>query len=69
MNTLAAIVINGMSIGQIAIYIVVAAAIIALVYVALQQFGIAIPPWVVQIFWIMVVACVVVLAIRIVMGI
>jgi len=60
--------IGGYSIGQIAIAIVVIAAVIALVYIALRQFGVAIPAWVVQVFWILAVACVVIIAIRFLVG-
>lgn len=56
-----------MGIGQLAIYVVIIAAVVALVFVALRQFGIAIPGWVAQIFWILVVAFVVILAIRFVL--
>jgi len=52
------------SIGQLAIYVVVAAAVIAIVYIALTQMGVAIPHWVVQIFWVLVVLFVALLAIR-----
>ena len=52
------------SIGEIAIWIVIVAAIVAVVYVALDKFGITIPDWVVKIFWILVVAFVIVMAIR-----
>jgi len=38
------------------------------VYVALRQFGVGIPGWVVQIFWIVVVAFVVIFAIKLVMS-
>lgn len=51
-------------IADIAIMIVVIAAIVALVYVALNQFGISIPEWVKHVFWILVVAFVVIIAIR-----
>jgi uncharacterized protein (DUF983 family) len=54
----------GMSVGQIAIAIVVIAAIVAVVFVALRQFNVAIPSWVVHVFWILVVAAVCILAIR-----
>jgi hypothetical protein len=57
----------GWSIGEIAIAIVIIAAVVALVYVALNQFGVAIPPWVVRVFWIVVVCFVVIFAIRLVM--
>lgn len=56
------------SVGELAILIVVVAAVVALVYVALQQFGVAIPAWVQSVFWILVVAFVVIAAIRLVMG-
>ena len=67
MNSLLALITHW-GIGEIAIAIVVIAAVVALVYVALRQFGVSIPPWVVQIFWIVVVAFVVIFAIRLVMG-
>jgi len=56
--------IGGYSIAQILIAVVVIAACVALVYVALRQFGISIPGWVVQVMWICVVALVVIVAIR-----
>lgn len=59
---------GGFSIVELAILIVVIAAVVALVYVALNQFGVAIPGWVVQIFWIIVVAFCVIAAIRLVAG-
>lgn len=68
MNTLAAVFVGGMSLGQIAIAIVVFAAVVALVYVALRQFGISIPEWVANVVWIVIVAVVVILAIRFVMS-
>ncbi len=68
MNLLAQAAFHGMGIGQIAIYVVIVAAICACVFVALRQFGIAIPNWVVQLFWILVVAFVVILAIRFLMS-
>lgn len=52
------------SIGELAIWVVVAAAIAALVFIALQQFGIAVPLWAVNVFWVLVVATVIVLAIK-----
>ena len=58
----------GISIVQLLILVVVIAACVALVWIALRQFGIAIPGWVVQIFWIVVVAFVVILAIKMVAG-
>lgn len=55
-------------IGEYAIAIVAIAAIVALVFIALRKFGIAIPDWIVQIFWVLIVAFVVIAAIRIVMS-
>lgn len=55
------------SIGQIAIAIVIIAAVVALVYIALNKFGVAIPDWVIKVFWICVIAFVVIFAIRLVM--
>jgi len=55
-------------IGSLAIWVVVAAAVIALVYVALVQFGITVPAWVVTVLWIVGVACVVIMAIRFLTG-
>lgn len=46
-----------------AILVVLIAAIVALVTVALRKFGIAIPDFVVQCFWIVVIAFVVIAAI------
>jgi hypothetical protein len=52
------------SLVEVAIAVVIIAAVCALVYVALRQFQIAIPPWVLHVFWIVVVAVVVIFAIR-----
>ena len=57
----------GLSIGMLLIYIVAIAACVALMYVALRQFGIAIPEWVVHCFWIVIVAFVVIFCIRLVL--
>lgn len=65
---LAAINFGGMSIGQIAIAVVIFFAVIALVYVALRQFGVEVPAWVQQVLWICIVAVVIILAIRFVMS-
>ncbi len=62
------VILNGIGIGQLAIYVVIIAALVALVFVALRQFGIQIPAWVVQVFWILVVAFVVILAIRLLLS-
>lgn len=58
----------GWAIGDVLIAIVVVAACIALMYVALRKFGVAIPDWVIQCFWIVVVAFVVVFCIRLLLN-
>ena len=60
--------ISTWGIGDIAIAIVMIAAIVALVYVALRQFGVAIPQWVIQIFWIVIIALVAIFAVKLIMG-
>lgn len=63
---LAQVIAGGWTVVNIAILIVVIAAVVALVYIALRQFGITVPPWFVQVLWILVVAFVVILAIKLV---
>lgn len=58
----------GWSIGDLAIAIVIIAAVVALVFVALRQFNVSIPAWVVQVFWIVVCAIVVIFAIKLVLS-
>lgn len=57
---------NGYSISQLLIAVVIVAACVALVTIALRKFGIAIPDWVVQVFWVVIVAFVVIFGIRLV---
>lgn len=54
-------------VGSIAILVVVIAAVVALVYIALRQFQVTIPAWVVQVFWVLVVCFVIIFAIRLVL--
>jgi len=61
--------IRGWSIGSILIAVVAIAAGVALMYVALNYFGVPIPDWVQKVFWIVIVAVVVIGAIRIVFSI
>jgi len=65
---IAALTLNQISVGQLATYLVVAAALIAIVWIALTQMGVAIPPWVIQIGWVIVVCFVALLAIRVVLS-
>lgn len=46
------------------VLIVIVAACIAIMYIALRQLGLTIPQWVIQVFWVVVVACVAIFAIR-----
>lgn len=62
------ILVRAWSIGDIAVAIVVIAALVALVYIALHQFGVTIPEWVKQVAWVVVVAFVVILAIKIILS-
>ncbi len=47
---------GGYSLINILVFIIVIAAAIAITYVILGQMGVAIPEWVVRIFWILVLA-------------
>lgn len=61
--------IGGYSIGELAILVVAIAAVVALVFVALRKFKIAIPDWVIECFWIVIVAIVIILCIRLVISV
>jgi hypothetical protein len=58
----------GWTLGSILIAIIVLAACVGIVFVAVHAFGLNIPPWVIQIFWICVVAFVAIIAIRFVLS-
>jgi hypothetical protein len=51
-------------IAGMAIWVIIVAAVIAIVYIATRAMGVAIPPWVVQVFWVLVIAVVCIFAIR-----
>lgn len=59
---------HGMSVAEIAIWIIIIAAICAIVFVVLRKFGMAVPDFVVSIFWIIVAAVVGILAIKFVVS-
>ncbi len=59
----AAILVPG-GIAGMAILVIIVAAVAAIVFIALRQMGVAIPPWVVQVFWVLVVAVVCIAAIK-----
>ncbi len=67
MIPLIAVGVGGWSITEIIVTVIIIAAVIGVMYIALNQFGIKIPPWAVQIFWIVVVAFVAIFAIRLLM--
>lgn len=58
----------GYSLGQLAIGIIVIAAVVAVVYVALREFGIVIPSFVVRIFWIFAAAVIAVVAVKLLLS-
>ncbi len=60
--------VAGYSLVQLLILIIVVAACVGILFVALKQFGITIPPFIVTIFWICVCAFVAIFAIRFVMS-
>ncbi len=55
-------------IGDFLIAIVVIAAAVGITYIALRVFGVTIPGWLVQIFWICIAAVVAIFAIRFVLS-
>ncbi len=62
-----AVALWGWGVGEIAIAVVAIAAIIACVFLALREFKVPIPGWAFQVFWIVVIAFVIILAIRLIM--
>jgi hypothetical protein len=54
--------------GEIIIAIIIIAACVGIMYIALNVFGVQIPPWAIKIFWIVVVAFVAIFAIRLILG-
>lgn len=65
---LAVVSFHGWSLVDLAKAIVIIAAIVACVFIALRKFGLTIPEWVTAIFWIVVVAFVVIFAIELLAG-
>jgi hypothetical protein len=58
----------GYSIAQMVIAIIIIISVVGILYVVAKANGIAIPGWVVQIFWIVVVAFCAIFAIRLLMS-
>lgn len=66
--TVAQLLMQPWSLSELAILIVVFGGMVALVYVALKRFGIAVPIWINECFWIVVVVLVVVWCIKFLAG-
>jgi hypothetical protein len=49
-------------------WVIIIAAAIAILVIALRAMGMAVPAWAVNIFWVVLIAVVAILAIKIVMG-
>lgn len=62
---LAAVSLGGMSVAQIAIAVIVIVFVVAVVVIFVKNSGITIPPWVVQILWLVVLLFVAIVAILI----
>lgn len=56
----------GLSIVNLIILAVIIAACLALMFVAFRKYGIQVPEWVIQCFWIVIVAIVVIFCIKLV---
>lgn len=56
--------LTGYTFGQLAIAVVIIVAVCGVVYVAMRASGFTPPPWVIQVFWIVAVAAVCILAIK-----
>ena len=64
----AALAIPG-GIAGLAITIIFVAAVCAIVFIACKAMGVEIPGWVVQVFWVLVIAFVCVFAIKFLLGV
>lgn len=56
------------SLGSILIAVIILVACVAIVYAYCQYAGIVIPPFVIRVFWIVVLACVAIFALRFLLG-
>lgn len=65
----AALVLFGGGIGELAIWIIILAAVVAIVFIATKAMGVSIPSWVIQVFWIVVIAVVCIAAIKLVISV
>lgn len=68
MTLFAQSLLRGWSLGDLLVTAVLCAAAVALAWVAMKRFGVYPPAWLVEVFWIVVAAVVVVAAIRFVLS-
>lgn len=61
--------IGGYSIVQLVIWLIIVCAVIGIGLIAIRASGIQIPGWVIQIFWIVVIAVVAIVAIKFLVGV
>ncbi len=60
--------VGGYSLIQMIIFIIILCGVIGILFVVLRQTGVNIPPWIVTIFWIVVVCFVAIFAIKLLMS-
>ena len=68
MTSILAQIVAGYSIPQLAIFFIIACAVIGIALVAIRQSGVQIPPFVVTILWILAVAVFAILCIKFLVG-
>jgi hypothetical protein len=61
-------VVRAGGIPELAVWLIIVAAIVAVVLIVLRAMGIAVPAWVVQILWVIAIAAVGILAIRLLLS-
>ena len=59
----------GWTIATYAIWLIILFAVVAIVYIAARAMGIQIPDWVMKVFWVVVIAAVCIMAIKILLSI
>lgn len=63
---LAAVFAGG--VGSYAIAAIIIAAVCIIVFIAFKAMGVAIPPWVIQVFWVLVIAFVCIAAVKLLLS-
>ncbi len=59
---------GGYSLIQVVIFIIILCGVFGVLFVVMKQTGVQIPPWIMTIFWIVVVCFVAIFAIRLLMS-